>query len=110
MLAELPPPPQRYFFILHRSYNILTSPSVGFDPNDIVFDPNILTVATGMEEHDGYGLEFIKSVTSIKAACPGARVSGGVSNFSFSFRGKEKIREAMHRYARYSLLDEMLMV
>ena len=67
-----------------------------------MFDPNILTVATGMEEHDGYGLEFIKSVTSIKAACPGARVSGGVSNFSFSFRGKENIREAMHRYAKNS--------
>jgi len=92
---------ERKVEICRRSYNILTSPSVGFDPNDIVFDPNILTVATGMEEHDGYGLEFIKSVTSIKAACPGARVSGGVSNFSFSFRGKEKIREAMHSVFLY---------
>ena len=57
--------------ICRRSYELLTSAEVGFDPNDIVFDPNILTVATGMEEHDAYGLEFIRAVTSIKAACPG---------------------------------------
>ena len=86
--------------ICHRSFNILVD-RVGFNPYDIVFDPNILTVATGMEEHDEYGLEFVKSVTSIKQACPGCRISGGVSNFSFSFRGKERIREAMHSVFLY---------
>lgn len=74
---------------------------VNFDPNDIIFDPNILTVATGMNEHDSYGVEFLRSTTLIKAQCPGCRVSGGVSNFSFSFRGHERIREAMHSVFLY---------
>jgi len=87
--------------ICRRSYDILVGPEVGFNPNDIVFDPNILTVATGMREHDNYGVEFLRAVKAIKAACPGARISGGVSNFSFSFRGKEKIREAMHSVFLY---------
>ena len=74
---------------------------VGFDPNDIIFDPNILTVATGMTEHDNYGVDYIKATTLIKQCCPGCRISGGVSNFSFSFRGHESIREAMHSVFLY---------
>lgn len=69
---------------------------VGFNPNDIVFDPNILTICTGMEEHNNYGVEFIEATRRIKQELPGAKVSGGVSNLSFSFRGKEVIRQAMH--------------
>ncbi|XP_045593319.1 methionine synthase isoform X1 [Procambarus clarkii] len=86
--------------ICQRSYKILTE-IVGFNPNDIIFDPNILTIATGMEEHNNYGNYFIEATKIIKATCPGARVSGGVSNFSFSFRGKETIREAMHSVFLY---------
>ena len=86
--------------ICTRSYNILVN-RVKFNPNDIIFDPNILTVATGMTEHDNYGVDFIKATTLIKTNCPGARISGGVSNFSFSFRGHESIREAMHSVFLY---------
>lgn len=86
--------------ICTRSYNILVD-VVGFNPNDIIFDPNILTIATGMEEHSNYGIEFIKATEAIKKTLPGARVSGGVSNLSFSFRGKERIREAMHSVFLY---------
>lgn len=86
--------------ICHRSYNILVN-KVGFNPNDIIFDPNILTIATGIEEHNNYGRDFIEATKMIKETCPGARVSGGVSNFSFSFRGKEFIREAMHSVFLY---------
>ena len=86
--------------ICQRSYNILVK-KVGFNPNDIIFDPNILTIATGMEEHNNYGLDFIQATKLIKEKCPGARISGGVSNFSFSFRGKEFIREAMHSVFLY---------
>jgi len=69
---------------------------VGFKPCDIIFDPNILTIATGLEEHNNYAVEFIESCRAIRANLPGARISGGVSNISFSFRGKEAIRQAMH--------------
>lgn len=69
---------------------------LGFNPNDIIFDPNILTLGTGMEEHNEYGKNFIKATSLIKAKCPGSRISGGVSNISFSFRGNELVREAMH--------------
>ncbi|XP_042865202.1 methionine synthase-like isoform X2 [Penaeus japonicus] len=86
--------------ICQRSYKLLTE-KVGFDPNDIIFDPNILTVATGIEEHSVYGINFIEATKLIKSTCPGARVSGGVSNFSFSFRGKDSIREAMHSVFLY---------
>lgn len=86
--------------ICQRSYKLLTE-KVGFDPNDIIFDPNILTVATGIEEHNVYGINFIEATKLIKSTCPGARVSGGVSNFSFSFRGKDTIREAMHSVFLY---------
>merc|ERR1719431_1446091 len=78
-----------------RSFNILVN-RVGFNPNDIIFDPNILTIATGIEEHNTYGKDFIEATKIIKETCPGCRISGGVSNFSFSFRGKEFVREAMH--------------
>jgi 5-methyltetrahydrofolate--homocysteine methyltransferase len=85
----------RKIAIAKRAYAILTG-EVGFPPQDIVFDPNVLTVATGIEEHDTYGLSFIEAVRGIKEACPGAKVSGGISNVSFSFRGNEVVREAMH--------------
>ena len=81
--------------ILSRAYKLLTA-QVGFDPSDIVFDPNILAIATGIEEHDGYALSFIEATARIKEACPGVLISGGVSNLSFSFRGNEVVREAMH--------------
>ena len=78
-----------------RSYKILAE-QVGFNPTDIIFDPNILTVATGMEEHNDYALNFIEATRWIKQHLPGARVSGGISNISFSFRGNNAVREAMH--------------
>jgi 5-methyltetrahydrofolate--homocysteine methyltransferase len=81
--------------ICGRSYRILTE-EVGVDPCDIIFDPNVLTVATGIEEHRGYAVSFIESARQIKAALPGCKVSGGISNISFSFRGMNTIREAMH--------------
>ena len=77
-----------------RAYNILLE--VGFPPQDIIFDPNILTVATGMEEHNNYAVDFIEATRWIKANLPHAKVSGGVSNISFSFRGNNQVREAMH--------------
>ena len=81
--------------ICKRAYDLLTK-RLEFDPHDIVFDPNILTVATGMPEHDGYALEFLEAIPRIKTECPGSMVSGGVSNLSFSFRGNNPVREAMH--------------
>src|SRR5579871_563443 len=81
--------------ICERAYKILVN-EVGFAPEDIIFDPNILTVATGMEEHNNYALDFINATRWIKQNLPHAKVSGGVSNISFSFRGNNKVREAMH--------------
>ena len=81
--------------ICERAYRILVD-EVGFPPEDIIFDPNILTVATGMEEHNNYAVDFIKATRWIKDNLPHAKVSGGVSNISFSFRGNNKVREAMH--------------
>ncbi len=81
--------------ICERAYRILVD-EVDFPPEDIIFDPNILTVATGMEEHNNYALDFINATRWIKHHLPGAKVSGGVSNISFSFRGNNKVREAMH--------------
>jgi 5-methyltetrahydrofolate--homocysteine methyltransferase len=86
---------QRKIDICSRAYRLLIE-RVAFPPNDIVFDPNILTVATGLEEHRNYAVEFIEATRWIKANLPGARVSGGVSNISFSFRGNNTVREAMH--------------
>src|SRR5476651_1961293 len=81
--------------ICSRSYDILVN-EVGFPPQDIIFDPNILTVATGLEEHNNYAVDFIKATKWIKENLPYAKVSGGVSNISFSFRGNNRVREAMH--------------
>ena len=81
--------------ICHRAYKILTE-KVGFDPQDIIFDPNIFAIATGMEEHNNYGVDFIEATREIKKLMPLTKVSGGVSNLSFSFRGNEHVREAMH--------------
>ncbi len=81
--------------ICERAYRILVD-EVGFPPEDIIFDPNILTVATGMEEHNNYAVDFINATRWIKQNLPHAKVSGGVSNISFSFRGNNKVREAMH--------------
>jgi 5-methyltetrahydrofolate--homocysteine methyltransferase len=81
--------------ICERAYRILVD-EVGFPPEDIIFDPNILTVATGMEEHNNYAVDYIDATRWIKANLPHAKVSGGVSNISFSFRGNNKVREAMH--------------
>lgn len=81
--------------ICQRAYKLLTE-KVGMNPTDIIFDPNILTVATGIEEHNNYAVDFIEAVREIKTTCPGARTSGGISNISFSFRGNNMVREAMH--------------
>ena len=86
---------ERKVEICTRSYRILTE-EVGIAPTDIFFDPNILTVATGMEEHDAYAVNYIEATRRIKATLPGCKVSGGVSNISFSFRGNKAVREAMH--------------
>ncbi len=86
---------ERKVAILGRAYDLLTQ-QAGFRPEDIVLDPNILAVATGMQEHDHYGLWFLQSVPLLKQRCPGALVSGGVSNLSFAFRGNDVVREAMH--------------
>lgn len=81
--------------ICHRAYKILTE-QIGFDPQDIIFDPNIFAVATGLEEHNNYGVDFIEATREIKALMPLTKISGGVSNLSFSFRGNDHVREAMH--------------
>ena len=86
---------ERKVEICKRAYKILVE-EVDFDPTDIIFDPNIFAVATGIEEHNPYAINFIEATRQIKAACPGAKVSGGVSNISFSFRGNNAVREAMH--------------
>lgn len=86
--------------ICHRAYKILTE-QVGFDPQDIIFDPNIFAVATGLEEHNNYGVDFIEATREIKSLMPLTKISGGVSNLSFSFRGNEHVREAMHSVFLY---------
>lgn len=91
---------ERKVSICKRAYNILVN-DVGFDPLDIIFDPNIFAIATGIEEHRGYGKNFIDSIEQIKTACPGVKISGGVSNISFSFRGNNTVREAMHSVFLY---------
>ena len=90
--------------ICQRAYKILTE-EVGFSPGDIIFDPNILAVATGIEEHNGYAKAFIDATRRIKELCPGAHVSGGVSNLSFSFRGNNRVREAMHAAFLYHAIQ-----
>ncbi|MFN7115368.1 MAG: methionine synthase [Saprospiraceae bacterium] len=95
---------ERKVEICKRAYKILTE-KVGFKPQDIIFDPNIFAVATGIEEHNEYAINFIEATRQIKAACPGAKVSGGVSNISFSFRGNDKVREAMHSAFLYHAIQ-----
>jgi 5-methyltetrahydrofolate--homocysteine methyltransferase len=90
--------------VCERAYRILVD-QVGFPPEDIIFDPNILTVATGMEEHNNYAVDFINATCWIKANLPHAKVSGGVSNISFSFRGNNKVREAMHSAFLYHAIS-----
>ena len=91
---------ERKVEICTKSYNILTE-KVGFPPEDIIFDPNIFAVATGIEEHNNYAVDFINATRRIKAALPHCHISGGVSNISFSFRGNEQVREAMHSVFLY---------
>jgi 5-methyltetrahydrofolate--homocysteine methyltransferase len=91
---------ERKIEICERSYRVLVD-KVGFDPNDIIFDPNIFAVATGIEEHNNYAMDFINATRWIKENLPGAKVSGGVSNVSFSFRGNNVVREAIHSVFLY---------
>lgn len=91
---------ERKVEICTRAYKVLTE-QVGFPPEDIIFDPNVFAVATGIEEHDGYGVAFIEAARIIRQTLPHAHISGGVSNLSFSFRGNEPVREAMHSVFLY---------
>ncbi|MBR2630592.1 MAG: methionine synthase [Bacteroidaceae bacterium] len=91
---------ERKIEICERAYRLMVD-EVGFNPLDIIFDPNVLAVATGMEEHNNYGLDFIRATEWIRKNLPGAHVSGGISNLSFSFRGNNYIREAMHAVFLY---------
>src|SRR5260370_29902621 len=86
--------------ICKRAYDILVG-QLDFPPEDIIFDPNIFAIATGIEEHNNYGVDFIEATRWIRQNLPGAHVSGGVSNLSFSFRGNEPVREAMHSVFLY---------
>ncbi|MDG2214685.1 MAG: methionine synthase, partial [Verrucomicrobiota bacterium] len=90
--------------IAERAYRLLTE-NLNFPPEDIIFDLNILTVATGMEEHNDYAVNFIEAVRRVKEVCPGVRTSGGVSNISFSFRGNNVVREAMHSAFLYHAVE-----
>ena len=90
--------------ICERAYRLLVD-RAGFAPEDIIFDPNILAIATGMEEHDRYAIEFIEATPRIKERCPGSHISGGVSNLSFSFRGNDVVREAIHSAFLYHAIQ-----
>lgn len=96
---------ERKIEVCERAYRILTE-KVGFRPQDIIFDPNVLAVATGIEEHNNYAVDFIKATGWIRRYLPGAHVSGGVSNLSFSFRGNNYIREAMHAVFLYHAIQQ----
>lgn len=91
---------ERKVEICQRAYDILVN-QIGFPPEDIIFDPNIFAVATGIEEHNNYAVDFIEATREIKRLCPYAKISGGVSNISFSFRGNDPVREAMHSVFLY---------
>src|SRR5678815_4476875 len=95
---------ERKVSICERSYKLLTE-KLGFPPEDIIFDPNIFAIATGIEEHNGYGLAFIEAAREIRKRCPHAHISGGVSNVSFSFRGNEPVRQAMHSVFLYHAIQ-----
>lgn len=96
---------ERRIEIAGRAYKLLTE-KVGMNPLDIIFDPNVLAIATGMEEHDNYAVDFIRATEWIKQSLPGAHISGGVSNLSFSFRGNNYIREAMHAVFLYHAIQK----
>ena len=95
---------QRKTEICQRSYQILVE-EIGFPPEDIIFDPNIFAIATGIEEHDNYAVDFINATRWVKENLPGAKVSGGVSNVSFSFRGNDRVREAIHTVFLYHAIQ-----
>ena len=95
---------QRRIDICQRAYDILTG-EIGFPAEDIIFDPNIFAIATGIEEHNRYAIDFLEATSWIKENLPGARVSGGVSNLSFSFRGNDRVREAMHTIFLYHAIQ-----
>src|SRR5437763_2923748 len=86
---------ERKVSICGRAYDLRTKEAV-FPPEDLIFDPNVLAVATGIEEHENFANAYIEAIPLIKERCPGARISGGISNLSFSFRGNDGVREAMH--------------
>ncbi len=92
---------QRKIEICERAYALLTAPEIGFIPQDLIFDPNIFAIATGIEEHDNYAVDFIEAAREIKRRMPGVHISGGLSNVSFSFRGNDAVREAMHSVFLY---------
>ena len=94
-----PTPRQRKVEICERAYDLLTAD--GFPPEDIIFDPNIFAIATGIDEHRRYAIDFIEATREIRARCPGVHISGGLSNLSFSFRGNEPVRRAMHSVFLY---------
>lgn len=96
---------ERRIHVCERAYHLLVD-KVGFCPNDIIFDPNVLAIATGMSEHDNYAVDFIRAAGWIKKNLPGAHISGGVSNLSFSFRGNNYIREAMHAVFLYHAIQQ----
>jgi len=96
---------ERKVEICHRAYKILTE-QVGYDPQDIIFDPNIFAIATGMEEHNNYGVDFIEATKEIKELMPLTKISGGVSNLSFAFRGNDHVREAMNSVFLYYAIKE----
>lgn len=96
---------ERKIEVCKRAYNLLVN-QIGFNPHDIIFDPNVLAVATGMDEHNNYAVDFIQATRWIRKNLPGAHVSGGVSNLSFSFRGNNYIREAMHAVFLYYAIRE----
>src|SRR5207302_7776362 len=90
----------RRLYTCTRCYRILVD-QIGFPPEDIIFDPNIFAIATGIEEHNNYGLDYIEAASAIRRELPHAKISGGVSNVSFSFRGNDAVREAIHTVFLY---------
>ncbi len=95
---------ERKVAICQRAYALLTT-QAGFAPTDIIFDPNVLAIATGLEEHNDYAINFIEATRIIKATCPGVKISGGISNLSFSFRGNDVVREAIHSAFLYHAIQ-----
>ncbi|HVB37238.1 MAG TPA: methionine synthase, partial [Vicinamibacterales bacterium] len=95
---------ERKVSICRRAYKLLTE-QAGFEPRDIIFDPNVLAIATGLEEHNDYAVNFIEATRRIKKVCPGVKISGGISNLSFAFRGNEVVRQAIHGAFLYHAIE-----